>query len=673
MKREALITLINEAAELRLKNATTWRSDGQLLLIKLNQWATDPIMWFTDCVYSPDPQDFFGGKTIPEGMTWAGMVPLIPHPAQCHLIQELDDIIRKSPALYAARGLTDIGQRLDANYWKSRQQALTTIVTGLCLKWWLFEPSFRGLLLSFEKEAVDAGGKDDRTEDSLFGRVRMQLDAFLWLYTPLQFNQHLSKRQRTFKEANTLSGMTGSEDKGFKLTRPPWFLDGHEIFPRASKNTLLGTVPSDTSGKSRSYSVVIFDEFGEYRVGVDKKAYSAVKPCCPHLITIGTIPDGGGLASHFKRLSDDQDNPQLISRFFSWTHNMIYMQDAYATCRGCDQKIPIKPGPGFEYLEIRVLDCALCGKQTSITHRDVRSKWFNSQTRGEDEVNVERYYWGGWVGAQVNLAFHGFNATKALVARGATTAWQTHIGYDPGRSEQNPAVVLVMRVNPTSMRLRYIAHIQVAGWATQKLVPFFKCWRPSQLQREKIIYGSPAEIGQTFDQRFTYTRLERDIMERLSEFTHGPKFYQGDKYGSHNNAGAGTAFGILNHYGVRPKYRYEMERDHWIQKLQDVWVPALEVEDTFASTHPSGGKYPTFLEVIQTAQMVTGEGHGEVKYDISGKLPSPYVKDVIDALLYLSRGLPNMARAMSDEAGNFSVQAPQKGEIITYAEEPHFG
>ena len=660
-------------------------------LLQLRAWSQDRVQMVKDVGWSPDPRGRFGGKGgIPAGLAPPRMVPLLLYPKQKELIETL-------------RRMDETHDSLHLNIVKSRQVAATTFLLDDAKNDFLFTDSFKLLLGSYAEDVIDGGGKGHREGDSLFARLRMMLDAFMWCFTPanyspkgsrlsvLRFNQHRSMRwqQEQLKKDNVC--MLGeSDDMKMRLKRPRWVIFGAEYFTQALGNVARGKLPSDQFSKSDTFSRVIMDEFGEYHkigAGVDKKARDAAIPCCDHIVTLGTIPEGGGAASHFKQLADKGQSLTLINLEIDWTDIGNYMVGAFYSCQRCNPGNPLVddqpfegkksaygkpvPGPGTEGV-YKV--CEHCGHKQLVTRESLSSPYFEmvKDELNYDIVAISRYYRRNWYASVGDRAFPGFVRERAIIPRVIdSAASRTVIGYDPGHSEENPHAFVVVRFNEDTQMPTVIGAHMAANWPIQKFVPFFKRWHPGHLSRKVIMYGSPEEVGRTFAQMYQYRPEEIELMKRLSEYARNDLhevMYEADSYGVNRDSGTPAAFDMLRQYGIRFRYTFTKDRADQVSKAQNVWMPRVRIEEHVAAhkAYKKGGYYLTLPEAIHMAKMVSSEGHGDVKYDISAKLPNRFVKHYIDALIYAFRQFPDVAHSRVDSGGVFHVERRQKPEVVNY-------
>lgn len=626
-------------------------------------WKADRISFIRDMAWVPDPRGLFGGRgKIPPALAPPRMVPFMLYVPQRDFLKSVLDCSSHDGALHL-------------NIVKDRQVAATS--GTLLADWssWLMDDGFALLLGSYEKEAIDAGGKGNREGDTLFGRFRMFNDAMVWSLPHCAFNLHRNRRwvsEQRRKE--NLCLFDESDDTAARIVRPRWTVFGQEMFRGARGNYARGVVPSDKFGKSQTFSKALLDEFGEYDrlgPGVDKKARDAVIACCDHVQTQGTIPEGGGLGSHFKELWDRGDTETLRNLEIAWSDLPNYMLGAFFYCSACGERADYgdpAPPPGKDGIAKR---CG-CGAESLVTRDSVTSPWFERKKDeyGHDTVAIARYFQRKWLGAAADRAFPSFNPARQVVGRAPSPGALTVHGYDPGHSEKNPHAWSVVRWDPRAQRPTVVAWHMAAEWPTQKWVPFFKCWHPSQLQRMRVLYGSADEIGKTFAQAFRYREEELGILARIAEYQHGEAVWRGDAYGSNSSAGTEPAFRILQRYGVRFRFTRDKDREPLVRKMQDVWVGRFRIEDFAARHRPwrKGGHYPTIVECLQTAQMVSSDGQGETRHDVSAKLPSRYVKQAVDSLTYTIREFPAFVRGVPDEGGAFSADADRPCEVVRRGE-----
>jgi len=645
--------------------------NGFLIHDLLPLWASDPLRWIRDCAWSPDPKQRFG--IAPEGIAPRGMVPVIPFAIQA-------EFIRKLAAAMEMREPPDFA------FLKPRQVFFTGFALYAMLHGWLFKPQRSFLLGTYRTDLIDRGGKGNREPDTMFGRLRLYLDAFLWNFrkpspsgidSVLKFGQQdrphpNAGKGRMLKQwlANP-TGLSESEDSSFKLVRPRrWDILGIDMFPDAAANWFVGQLPGDDFGRGISALAVFGDEAGQINKAIgpqaDRRAWNACNETCRFRIWGGTVPDGGGVDTKLYELCErlESDDETLTRIDIEWTDIPPYFAGAWWNCPSCRHRNPTNKPPKVKGYLAR---CGECKKITDVDIMHFSSHWFErvKKKMGNDPVGLAREYLRQWSGAMTGQAFPGFKAENQVAERSPTYQWRTVMGYDPGHSEENPHAWGLVRFDDQTQTPRLIRWHMAANWSTQKWIPFMKCWHPSMLPRMKVLYGSPSEVGMPFS-AFEYSREELEILERISEFAHETKDWYGDSYGDNKESGRTSAYKIMAHYEVRMRFDRQQDRADQVRKAQNVWMPRLEIEDECAKYTPvrPGGYYPNIVECVQTAQMRSSEGQTDVKYDISASKPTRYVKHPMDMLIYIFRALPDVAHAVSDLGGNFSVEANRKPVII---------
>ncbi|HET6494645.1 MAG TPA: hypothetical protein VFH61_04665, partial [Thermoleophilia bacterium] len=324
----------------------------ELLIAKLHYYADDPVEWIRDFGWAPDPRGVFGGKGRLKNLAPPRMVPLMPSSAQAHYVQSIHDAVMFDGSLHV-------------NCVKSRQVAASTLLLSLFDHWSRFMPGFAGIVSSHAEEEIDPGGKGHRQGSSLFGRLRMMIDAIAWCLPELAYNQHRDKKwkaEQVGKGNNAL--FTDSEDARMRIVRPRWKVYKRDVFPEAKGNYIRGAVPGERFAQGDIFTVALLDEYTLYslkKTGSDKATRDAVIPCCDHIITQFTIPDGGGLDSDGKALCDLGDsNPTLINLDLDVSDVGAYMILARFKCRSCLRMSRFgrrDPGPGKDGIEKKCTEC----------------------------------------------------------------------------------------------------------------------------------------------------------------------------------------------------------------------------------------------------------------------------------------------------------------------------
>jgi len=608
----------------------------------------------------PDPQGYFGGRgQIPEGLAPPRMVPILLYPRQREAIIEINRAI-------------DAQEPVDINIVKSRQVAGTGIILSDFVGYYFFEPGFKALLGSYEEDVIDGGGGGHREGDSLFARLRMMLDAFFWCFGPnfglsqsvLRFNQHIPKGFLFGKGRNidNVAWLGKSDDVKMRVKRPRWTLFGNEVFPGASGNLVQGKMPSDKFGKSDSFSVALFDEFGEYDKigpGVDKKAYDAAGPCVRCRVTLGTVPEGGGHASHFKALHDKGNTATLKNFEIDWTDVAVYMIGAFYSCEHCGTE-PIvdsqpfrgrpsmygreTPGPSLEGIE---KTCEHCGHVQLLTQERVSSPFFErvKDRLNFDPVALARYYRRNFDAAQSDRFFYTFDRDMAYTRRTRSPKAFMLDGLDPGYSTKHPAAWMLVEFDIPRQRPRVVGYWMAANTLILYWVPFLKRWSVKQMMRMRMDRGMLAGEyeNRPWMEAFRYSEKALKMMDRVSKYTKGGVL--GDKFGSHNNQ-VMSPYSVLGHYRIHVNYEYTRDREQLCRDGVE-WAARLEIDEEIADIHPDAmsGSYPSLRQIFETAQPKKATGQAAQKFDVDKLIP-PHVSHGVDAWLYICRAFTGDVRQL---------------------------
>ena len=156
---------VYQAVQIRPDDKKSVREDkARLLFMLLDKWSKDPLEFVKDLGWVSDPRGEFGSRAIPRGHSPRQMTPFIPFPKQeemCRIWQEC----------------LDAPGRMDFAGAKSRQVAMSWLMDLLAIWAWLFRGDTHGVLTTYKREYIDAGGKGQRSPVSIFGRLRLALDA----------------------------------------------------------------------------------------------------------------------------------------------------------------------------------------------------------------------------------------------------------------------------------------------------------------------------------------------------------------------------------------------------------------------------------------------------------------------------------------------------------------
>lgn len=622
----------------------------------LPTWANDPHKYIKFNGWAPDPVNRYGASAVPAGLSPKGMVPMILFDKHRELIAAWWDCLTE-------RGSSDIFGE------KSRQEMWTTLILWLVEHAWRFHSSFTALAGSYDNELIDKGGKGQRDATSLFGRLRLFIDCFVWAYPHAKFNAHLAPHPNAakWKKAAWLRNATGmqeAEDISFKLSRPKWIVHGVEIFPGAEGNWIQGALPSDKFGRTYTATVALLDELYHYNkhlgAGKDREAYGASAASTKVRVGWGTPPRGGAIGTYlYDQIHSSDPHPRKRIIRMHWTNNSVKMHGAAWLCRNCGHfnKVKIYPPPAWPS---EIKQCEACAQMQNVRARgteaksggDMTSDWYKDAcARSPDKEAIAAELDIDHVGAASDVVFSNVDVNRIIVPRAHTNGWTTIHGYDPGYSEKNPAAWTMWRYSPALKRVRLVAYHQAANWPLPKWVPFLKCWSARQTQR---MVAGHAGYETDFSQ-FDYSPEELEILDRISQYSTGR--IEADKYGSHRDAGNESAYDVLeNRYTLTVHYEYVTDDELLIQKVRDVWVPLLEIDPEIADYRPEApaGHYPSFLQALMTAKWAEGTGHREEKRIVSNKEP-PHVKHFIDTLKYVVRELDNVIAVRPDDAGEYSV------------------
>lgn len=633
------------------------------------KWAGDPGAYLDENAWAPDPMNLYGASAVPAGLSPKGMVPLILFDRHRELVQAWKRAID-------GRGFYDIFGE------KTRQEAWTTLLLWLTEHAWRFMPSFTALAGSYDVDLIDKGGKGQRDATSLFGRLRLFIDCFVWAYPFARFNAHLAPHPRAAKAkheawARNLTGMQEHEDVSYKLSRPPWRVGKVPICPGAEGNWIQGALPGDKFGRTYTATVALLDELYHYNkhLGPDKdrEAYGASSASARIRVGWGTPPKGGAVGTYlYDRIynRDEADDATVIR--MHWTSNPVKMYGAKWRCRRCGEfnPHPIHPPPEWPS---GMKTCEHCGSSVLVRARglhaksggDMTSGWYEKAcARSPDRESISAEIDIDHAGAADNVVCSNFLPDAALVERNDLSGWTVIQGFDPGYSEKNPACWEMWAFSPELQILRLVAYMQAASWDLAKWVPFFKCWSPERARRQRVVHAT----YQKHFEDYGYDAGDYMMMERASRFA--PGVIRGDKYGSHRDSGADSAYETLRRrYGIEIRYEYVSDDEVLIQKVRDVWVPRIEIDPEIADFRPRSprGHYPSFMVALMTAKWAEGSGHREEKRVISNREP-PYVKHYIDALKYVVMELEDYVGMQRGPDGEWvPVAAGTRDEPFSYS------
>lgn len=614
--------------------------DPAYCFAKLRQWAADVTVFAEEAAWVPDEHGDFGG----------GAAPFKPYKRQADLLRLLDWLVEQQPD-------EGVQRRRDAMAKKSRQVGFTASILIWVWHAWLFRPGFSILLTSYEEEAVDKGGKLARIAEHLFGKLRKMQDELLSRCPFLKFNltDRLSKWERY--DMSPTGALKGEDIKNL-LTRPLWIVHGEEVFKEARNNTIKGDLPDDATGKSRSYSVALFDEIGEYRAGEDEAAWNSCSPCCRHIFGWGTIPkDAREDSLLFK--GTERPGASTTPFWFHWSSIPVYMEGAYFVCRNdkCARQIEWPyASPGTRHVAV---SCPCCNTRQSISERELRSPWFDDMcsTFNGDPVSIARYLQGDWESSVGDAVFYTFSPAKSIVPREQREmiGWEPRHGFDPGSNKRSPAAWIFSMFDPETHVLRFEGYWMKHGKPIEWWVPFVAQIPYRTLHQMKVLAG--AHVGRMWLEVHQYSELERKIMDHVATFPRGP--VRGDAYGNNDHGGAGAAYEVWKRHGVEihaPRYAHKKRgKTKWdiVEKLRDLYMPKLEIAPILANMNPVDGaeRYPALASALsKVRQADTETGLGEPKADFDKRVPK-HASHPADAAVSICYDLPNRIEGRVEPSG----------------------
>lgn len=620
----------------------------------LRKWANNTEAFIDDCGWAPDPVGNFGKDAIPEDLSPRGMVPIVMFKAQREVVRELDRLLNES------------GQSALCVV-KSRQVALTTVILWWCLHKWLFRPSTTGLLGTYRDEFIDKQGKGERIASSLFGRLRMFLDAFLWCVPSLKFQS--GKPLKTTKAATAqwnenIAGLGENDDVKNRLTRPRWIISGTEIFPGAVGNWIQGQLPSDSFGRSISATYAFMDELGQYAkelgAGKDHEAWAASTANTKLRVGGGTIPEGGGSGTLFYELSEEQPESAVLAKFkIHWSDIAPYRAGAAWLCPHCEQRNPWKEprGPGRGGLE---KSCLRCHKTTLVRYHHMTSPWFERQCLllKNDPVAIARELQMDWGASRGDRLFSMWSPGDSIIKRPMNVRELSVAGFDPGQTMKNPGAWISARISPDKGTAHIVGYWMAAVPLYEYWVPFLKHWSPQRLERAVLGFGKYA--GKRFVDAFDYPPEALEMLAAASAFI--PPFVYGDKAGD-RQWGAASPYDVLADYGVTVDAERTKEREVLVQNgIQ--WVSRMTIEPAIAQIRPPTpfkGQFPHIQGVFESAKPKDHGGQAVYKLDVDKQDP-PYVNNAVDAWLYLCRCFSGLeVHAMSQPDGGWEVESGRAG------------
>jgi hypothetical protein len=237
------------------------RDEEEVLRLQTMEWnlcAADIFHWLSTYCWLEDPK-----SKDPE---WRAF-PLILWPEQVELVKFLE---------------AGIGEQVDRNVDKAREIGVSWICCLVILHHWLFERGFKSKLGSRKQDYVD-----DRTSDSLFGKIRFDLDRMPDFLLPVAF------RRGSGAARNQL-------DTTLRLLNPEM---GSEI---------IGESSNANFGRGGRRTVIFIDEDAHVEVGIQKAMHVALTTVSASKWRVST-PNGRGnrfhddflMAQKLKQLGDD--------------------------------------------------------------------------------------------------------------------------------------------------------------------------------------------------------------------------------------------------------------------------------------------------------------------------------------------------------------------------------
>lgn len=638
---------------------------ARLLVDVLQRWGSHPIEFIKDMGWAPDGQDNFGASRIPKGLSPRGMVPIIPFRVQTDLVNRF-------------KGMLDRDGRSALVAVKSRQVAFTTILMWCALWGWLFRDNTQGILGSYGKEYIDSGGKGSRSAVSLFGRLRLFLDAMIECLPHLAFNAHTHGRQR--RATSREVGLSDSDDVAFMLTRPDWFVLKNEqgkwvdLFPGAKGNWLKGALPSDEFGRSLTATYAMMDELGQYVAALgtnkDKAAWMASVNNVKCRLGWGTIPEKGGHGTYFYDLVEavHPDDLGVVDRMkCHWSDVGFYMQGAEWICRHCEGRNPhpVHPGPG-PFGEDR--ECAHCRRTVTVKYPDITSPWFRETCAimRHDKVAIARELQMDWMAAQGDLLFSTIDAHRLVDRAEEKMSFITFEGMDPGWTAKNTGAWMRVRFDPRTQTPYLVGYWMSINPMPEYWLPLLKRWTPDQTRRMPLVYGRTVHArsskGQTFGAAFDYPDEFYEMLAYNAKYP--PGHLEGDRFGQNNLAGV-TYYGVLSDYGVTVSTRKTKDREALVQDGVE-WAGRLVVDENIATIRPprpGSGHFPSAADIFLTAKPVNPGGQSEGKMDVD-KMEPPYVHGGVDAWLYLVRGFAGDVHALATPSGDWRVDGHQAARDV---------
>lgn len=646
---------------------------SERLAITLKLYARNTTGFIKDFGWAPDPREMFGSRQIPEGMSPKGSVPLLLFPKQRALIEEWDAILDSEDP---------------KDFWmdKCRQVAATTFFLWWGLHKWFFRSSTYGLMTTYDKDLVDSGGKGQRETNSLFGRLRFFIDAFMWsLSLPAgdgnrqsyaKFNQHklptpnqkmsLAKRRALLMD---LVGMDESDDVGFKLTRPRWIVGGVPICPGAEGNTLIGDVAGDAFGRSQTGTWSLNDEFPHYNAnygaGTDRATHSASVSNTKMRVFMGTPPREGGTGTMmYEVVTKPSEDANTVVRHFDWTDMPVYLMGGHWECPDCGHanEWDFRVSPGDDGIKTPCRGCLVVQR---VTRFILTSKWFRDTCARmlHDKIGIAAEVqrdWGGVIGDRLFASWHESTGVRPYAEPKRIYELD---GYDPGFSIANPAAWVAGVFDRDRKSIQLVGYWMASDAYIEYFVPFFKRWTPEQVRRLQV--GGGQFTGQTFMDAFQYSDGALAMMERMHRFRKpGTRCYHrerpvygGDKYGSHTGQTESPYDLLSRKWRVDFEWEYTSDREILVRRGQE-FAARMTIDEEIADIQPETGlgkSYPSLREVFLGAKPKPHGGHAEYRLDVDKQEP-PHVNNACDAWFYLVRLLTGDVIGVMDSSGQFGYE-----------------
>lgn len=587
--------------------------DPEYCILVLHQWAASTEQFANDAWWCPDEHGDMGG----------GMVPFMPHQGQIELFELFDWIVSTN-------------RRRDAMILKSRQIGITAAVVCWSAHKHLFAKGFSEILASYEPDAIDKGGKFGRRPEHLFGKLRCGIDELIARCPCLIFNQG---DKRGWK--HTPAGYDQGEDVTNSMTRPRWLVHGSEVFSGARGNQIVGDLPDDKTGKSRTYRIAFFDEIGDYKIGADHAAWGSCSPCCRHIVGFGTIPEDAREDCLLYIHTENDPGPTMTPVKLHWSRVPWLLDGAYWTCSQCTAA---NDWPYASPLDRFVQQyCTSCNALNHIDQFRLRSPWFDDMCAAfnNDPVKIGRYLQMDWNASAGDVAFYTFERAKAIRERPIQVVrmWNPMDGFDPGFNKRNPACWIGAMFNRQTHVLRIVAWMMKHGVPIEWFLPFVMRWGTAKMKHVRILAG--AHVGKFWNDAFHYNEVELAMIDRIACYSAGT--VHGDRYGDSQHAGAEKPYNAWRRYGAGVRTKAVASKGGLIQKARDLYMPQLEIDPEVANLRFDAGdeRYPSITTCLAKVKMQDSEtSQGEVKKDFNKRTPR-HASHPADATLAIINYLPN--------------------------------